>query len=76
MNRETECQWSYSADEDRWDGTCGINWCIPHESTPEENDLYYCPKCGCKLVVVPTEDEKSYMVADNETDGYVLQGEQ
>ena len=67
--KPTECHWTYDADEESWNGTCGIKWYIPHESTPEENDMNYCPKCGGKLVVVPTEDEQSYMVADNQTGG-------
>ena len=75
QDEQTECHWTFDADDDGWDGTCGIKWYIPHESTPEENDMNYCPKCGRKLVVEPTEDEKSYMVADNETGGYAPRGE-
>ena len=40
----------------------------------QEYEYLYCPKCGNELPFdqdeEPSEDEKSYMIADSETGGY------
>ena len=40
--------------DDGWDGIyyecseCGLSWAL-NDGTPEENDMYYCPKCGARM---------------------------
>lgn len=41
------CEWKYDDFEDRWEGSCGIEWCFS-DGGLKENDVIYCPKCGKK----------------------------
>jgi len=29
---------------------CGVLWEFPNNSTPFDNDMHYCPKCGNKMI--------------------------
>lgn len=52
------CHWSLEDDDwNAWKGSCGALWGLT-DSTPEDNGMAYCPKCGRPLVtVIPDEEE-------------------
>ncbi|WP_167957952.1 hypothetical protein [Anaerosporobacter faecicola] len=42
--REIDDNWSHY-----WESECGLVWCFNEDSTPSENEMVYCPKCGKKI---------------------------
>lgn len=46
------CHWTQDCQV--WESSCGIEWCFPEwDTTPKDNDMNYCPKCGAILVEHP-----------------------
>lgn len=43
-----KCKWYVSFDE-VWASDCGLLWEFNDNGTPEQNQVYYCPKCGKKV---------------------------
>ena len=43
-----KCKWHVSFDE-VWTSDCGLLWEFNDNGTPEQNEVYYCPKCGKKV---------------------------
>ena len=43
-----KCKWHVSFDE-VWASDCGLLWEFNDNGTPEQNEVYYCPKCGKKV---------------------------
>lgn len=49
------CHWRLTEDDwNRWAGDCGMDWIFP-DSTPKENGMVYCPKCGRELEQIDPE---------------------
>jgi predicted RNA-binding Zn-ribbon protein involved in translation (DUF1610 family) len=48
---EETCTYTHDEETDAWIcSKCDNTWVFMESSTtPEENDMYYCPKCGRKL---------------------------
>ena len=44
------CHWSED-DDGIWNGSCGIAWIYEYATTPKENNMNYCPKCGAVLMI-------------------------
>lgn len=51
------CHWVLYDDFDCvvWYSDCGLDWQFTNLSTPAENEMNYCPKCGKKLKEVLNE---------------------
>lgn len=50
-NGMTKPHWKKLSDEygDTYEcSECGLMWCLD-DGTPQENEMYYCPKCGSKM---------------------------
>ena len=52
-----ETKWVYDEHHYMWEcQNCQLGWTFM-EDGPEENQLYYCPKCGCKIIEFVWEGE-------------------
>ena len=50
---EETCTYTRDEETNAWEcSECGLTWVFMEDyTTPEENDMYYCPKCGRKIKV-------------------------
>ncbi len=48
---EETCTYTRDDETNAWEcSECGLTWVFMEDyTTPEENDMYYCPKCGRKI---------------------------
>jgi hypothetical protein len=50
--REMNCEWTYDADENLWEGSCGFQWwAFDMGFGPLDANWEYCPHCGKKIEV-------------------------
>jgi len=61
------CEWSID-DCGTWIGTCGVEWVMNEgTSTPPENGMQFCPRCGKPLVALPAKwDEWGDPIVDDD----------
>lgn len=50
---EETCTYTRDKETNAWEcSECGLTWVFTEDyTTPEENDMHYCPKCGRKIKV-------------------------
>jgi len=45
------CHWKED-DDGIWNTTCKLAWSFEYATTPKENSMNYCPKCGATLLLI------------------------
>jgi len=46
-----KCNWQYIKDDDAWECcSCGFYFILINDCSPKNNQIYFCPKCGKKIV--------------------------
>jgi len=47
--KEKKCKWKLDMSNGSYDAECGLKWEMSNFDGLKENQMNYCPKCGCKI---------------------------
>lgn len=65
QHSQETCNWRNNKGTGLWEchyggdytSDCGLEWNMSNKDSPSENEMYFCPKCGKKLVEIQPPSE-------------------